>query len=212
MMWRPSHGAHLRLGVDSVQARASCHVPESNRSIRRSRTRGEQRSIPGAPVEAFDGGAMMSKRVHRRRGAHIEDVQAIVVAAAREMRVVTGPRKAAHLLHVAAERGDDGRRRALVVMQQLGVARARRNERRGRGDGRHARTTRARERASDDAAIDVVDAHGARRRADDETTTVARERQTGDVRVRRRVPRALRREIEEMMNGLSGSVEKVDGA
>lgn len=142
LVGRPHDGADLGVGVDRVDARAAVRVPEAEVPVGGAAAGGEEAGLPRAPGERLDGGGVVVElelgRPRRRAVLVVPDRDDVVVPARRELRAVGRPLEAAHLLRVAGEGVDVVVVDARVVVVDLRVARARREDVAVPGEGADA--------------------------------------------------------------------------
>lgn len=138
----PLQSAHLRAGVDRVEARAGGAAPGADAAVRGAAARGEETLLPGAPSDGLDGGLVGVERELGGSRARVPDVEEVVVACAAyserdvhaegarvrtargELETVGGPLEAADLLSVTLEGGNVVLGDADIVVEDLAVTAA----------------------------------------------------------------------------------------
>lgn len=129
VMWRPDNSTDLGLGIDRVDTRAARSVPEAQVSIGGTATSGQQIGLPRAPGESLDGGSVV---VEGELGGPacgvvvIPDTDNVIITARRELGAIRTPLEAADLLLMMSEGGDMVVRDADIMVVDLSVTRARR--------------------------------------------------------------------------------------
>jgi len=90
--------AHLRLGVDAVEAGPVRRVPDADSAISRAAPRRKQVLLEWAPRNGFDGPLVAHQRVDGLlQAGQVPDEQLVVVTAAYELGAVGRPAKRANL-------------------------------------------------------------------------------------------------------------------
>ena len=76
----PQNGAHLALGVDTVEERPCGRVPIANLPIGRPPAGRQKVPLEGAPREGLDCRGVVLQGVPWGRPGHVPDIQQIIVA------------------------------------------------------------------------------------------------------------------------------------
>lgn len=125
-MWRPHYGAHLRLGIDRVNAGTASSAPEAQSTVGSSASGGEQVVLPWTPGKRFDSGVVLVKpelgRPARASICAVPYANEIVIATRRQLHTVRAPLETANLLGMGGKRGDMMVGNAYVMVMNLTVS------------------------------------------------------------------------------------------
>lgn len=125
----PDKRADLGVGVDLVDEGAGLGVVEANVAVSSARASGKSVLLPRAPGKSLDGGSgLVEGEASRSGGGDVPDVAEVVVGTGGELSAVVGPLEAADLLGVTLESGEVVLGNANIVVEDVGVAGARRED------------------------------------------------------------------------------------
>lgn len=118
----PRQVADLAAGVDLLDELALFRVPELDRSIGRSASRGEQMTLVRGPCDRFDRRSVFGEPIEWRVTQFVPYHQFVIVAPGRQLAVIDVPLETADFLLVTGETAEVVMRRAHVAMEYHVVA------------------------------------------------------------------------------------------
>jgi len=125
----PLQAGDLAAGVDGVDARPRCRVPEVDVAVVRAAARRQQVELPRAPAQRLDRRVVVRLlELGRLQSARVPDRHQVVVAARCQLRAIATPFQATHFASMRLQLSDLVRGDTHVVVEEPAIASTRREK------------------------------------------------------------------------------------